>query len=100
MKSSRVVCTPEEKDNIKKFFTKDIRHVKLLYRASDHEFCVKRFHEKCDYIPNTLTVIRTEFDKKIGGFSVPEWGSQLGWAADNSKESFIFSLTNNDKFSL
>jgi hypothetical protein len=47
-----------------------------------------------------LTVIRTEFDKKIGGFSVPEWGSQSGRAVDNSKESFIFSLTNNDEFTL
>ncbi len=62
---SQVVCTLEEKDNIRKFFTKTIKQVKFLFRASDHGFCVKKFHEKCDSIPNTLTVVRTEFDKKI-----------------------------------
>ena len=29
-----------------------------------------------------------------------KWTSQGDWAADNSKESFIFSLTHNDKFTL
>ncbi len=74
--------------------------VKLLYRASDHGFCVKKFHEKCDGISNTLTVVRTEFDKKIGGFTPLKWSSPDGHTADNSKESFIFSLSNNDKFTL
>jgi hypothetical protein len=85
-----------------KFFTKAINQVKLLYRASDHGFSIKKFHEKCDGIPNTLTVVRTEFDKKIGGFNVPKWSNPhfSESAADNSKESFIFSLSHNDKFTL
>ncbi len=99
---SQVVCSPEEKNNIRKFFTKTIKQVTLLYRASDHGFCAMKFHEKCDGIPNTLTVVRTEFDKKIGGFTPLKWSNpqKAEYAADNSKESFIFSLSNNDKFSL
>ncbi len=102
MKFSRIASTPEEKFIIKKFFNKTIIYAKLLYRASDNDFCVKKFHEKCDGIPNTLTVIWTEFGKKIGGFTPLKWSNHQNGEtlADNSKESFIFSLTHNDKFTL
>jgi hypothetical protein len=75
MKLSRVVCTPEEKSNIMKFLAKTIKSMKLLYRASDHGLSVKKFHEKCDGVANTLTVALTEFDKKIGGFTPLKWSS-------------------------
>jgi hypothetical protein len=84
------------------FFTKTIKQVKLLYRASENDFCAKKFHEKCDGVADTLTVIWTEFDKKIGCFTPLKWKSpkHIEWVADNSKESFIFSLTHKDKFTL
>jgi hypothetical protein len=75
MKFSRVVCSPEEKFTIRKFFTKAIRQVKLLYRASDDGFCTKKFHEKCDGVGDTLTVAWTEFDRKIGGYTPLKWSS-------------------------
>ncbi len=76
--------------------------MKLLYRASENEFSVKRFHEECDGIADTVTVIWTEFDKKIGGFTPLKWSSPKNgaYATDNGKESFIFSLTHNDKLTL
>jgi hypothetical protein len=97
---SKIVFSDGEKSTIRKFFTKNIKRVKLLYRASDDGFCVKKFHEKCDGVGDTLTVAWTEFDKKIGGYTPLKWSSQDGYFADNSKESFIFSLTHNDKFTL
>jgi hypothetical protein len=99
---SRIVCSSEEKSNIRKFFNKTIKQVKFLYRASDHQFCTNKFHEKCDGISNTLTVILTEFDKKIGGFTPLKWSSHQNgqYLKDDSKGSFIFSLTHNDKFTL
>jgi hypothetical protein len=68
-----------------KFFTKPIKCVKLFYRASEHEFCAKKFHEKCDGVADTLTVIWTEFDKKIGGFTPLKWKSPkiYEYTADN-----------------
>jgi hypothetical protein len=68
-----------------KFFSKPIKSVKLLYRASEHEFCAKKFHEKCDGVADTLTVIWTEFDKKIGGFTPLKWKSPkiYEYTADN-----------------
>ena len=100
MKFSRVVCSPEEKSTIRRLFTKAIRQVKLLFRASDYGFCIKKFHEKCDGVGDSLTVVWTEFDRKIGGYTPLKWSSQDAWVADNSKESFIFSLTHNDKFTM
>jgi hypothetical protein len=60
------------------------------------------FHKKCDGVPNTLIVILTEFGRKIGGFTPLKWAkvAQLTRYTDDSKESFIFSLTHNDKFAL
>ena len=46
---------------------------KLLYRASKNEFCLKKFHENCDGIANTLIVILTGYNKKIGGFTPLKW---------------------------
>ncbi len=47
-------------------------------------------------------MVWTEFDKKIGGFTPLKWSSPKDYECvpDNSKESFIFSLTHNDKFIL
>jgi hypothetical protein len=59
---------------------------------------VKKFHEKCDGIPNTLTIVWTVFNMKIGGFTPLKWSSSGGYAAGNLNETFIFSLTHNDKF--
>ena len=84
------------------FGNKTIKCTKLLYRASENNFCLKKFHEKCDGIAFTLTVITTEFNKKIGGFNSLKWKTVQSWeySTDNEKESFIFSLTHNDKFTL
>ncbi len=71
-----------------------------MYRASDHGFCVKKFHEKCDGEADTLTIVLTEFGMKIGGFTPLKWNSSFGYAADDLKQSFIFSVTHNDKFTL
>ncbi len=32
---------------------------KLLYRASEHNFATKTYHQFCDNIPNILVVIKT-----------------------------------------
>jgi hypothetical protein len=48
-------------------------------------------------------VCLTQFGKKIGGFTPLSWKiSSINeeWKTDQSKESFLFSLTHNDKFTL
>lgn len=77
-----------------------MKQVKLLYSSSNYGFALHPFHLLCDGVSETITLVWTEFDKKIGGFTPLSWSSQVGDLADNSKESFIFSLTHDDKFTL
>jgi hypothetical protein len=73
----------------------------LLYRASEFNFSAAEFHKVCDNIPNTLTIVRTEFDKVIGGYTPLAWNSsKKHWAADKSLQSFIFSLDLKERFAL
>ena len=49
--------------------------IELLYRASEHKFSAQSFHKKCDNIADTLTLVKTEFGKVIGGFSHYAWNA-------------------------
>ncbi len=75
---------------------------KLLYRASENNFKIDKFHEKCDNIPHTLTLCETVYGKVIGGFTHLAWDKAKHGQCqkDESGSSFIFSLSNNHKFVL
>ena len=45
----------------------------LLYCASKTAFSLEEFHKRCNFTPNTLILIKTEFGKKIGGFTPLAW---------------------------
>ena len=64
---------------------KDPKQLKLLYRGTDHEFSVTAFHNKCDNIPNTLTVVKTEFNKTIAAFTKYPWAQEGGYVSDSKK---------------
>ena len=52
---SKVVKSIEDQQKLLGFFThKQVNGAKLLYRASENDFLVSKFHEKCDNIPFTL----------------------------------------------
>jgi hypothetical protein len=55
------------------FLNNKVRGATMLYRATEHEFCARVFHGKCDGIRNTLTVLRNDLKKTIGGFSPLPW---------------------------
>lgn len=66
--------------------------VELLYRASLNKFSAQAFHKRCDGVPNTLTLVRTEFNKVIGGFTSYPWQSEGGYVGDTSRKAFLLSL--------
>jgi hypothetical protein len=52
-------------------------------------------------VPQTLTLIETEYGKVIGGYTPLAWNSsKKHWAADKSMTSFIFSIDLREKFNL
>ena len=47
---------------------------KLLYRASEHEYTAKSFHEYCDDKGPTLIVIKSSGGWIFGGYTTQSWG--------------------------
>lgn len=68
--NSKIIGSVED---VSKFFNEKIKELNLLYRASDRGFSIDRFHKLCDNIPNTIIIVKTEFDVVFGGFSPQVW---------------------------
>jgi hypothetical protein len=66
----------------------------LLYRGSRDGFKGSDFHSKCDGHLNTVTVILTTKGFIFGGFIPIAWDSSNSNKADNSQQSFVFSVKN------
>ena len=64
----------------------------LLYRASEDGFSSASFHQKCDGIKNTLTIIKTTNGNIFGGYTGRAWDCSGTHMYDTN--SFIFSLIN------
>ena len=64
-----------------------------LYRATRDGFTPKAFHDRCDNIPNTVTVIRNNLNFVFGGFTAASWSSDGFFISDPN--AFIFSLRRN-----
>ena len=61
-----------------------------------------KFYESCGYETNLMIVCQTSYGKVIGGFTPLVFKSQDGdsYVPDPSQQTFIFSLTNTDKFTM
>ena len=65
----------------------------LVYRASEDGDSAEIFHNKCDDIPFTLTVIKSTDGYKFGGFTEETWEGEDTTKKDYN--AFCFSLTKN-----
>ena len=75
---------------------KRIKQIKKLYQAKNDGGDPKYFHKNCDNIPNTLVLIKSEGNRRFGGFTPIPWKSErIGvYLEDNQKKTFVFSLDN------
>jgi hypothetical protein len=69
---------------------------KLIYRATEDGFSARDFHSKCDYVENTLIIIKTDSNYIFGGFTTAKWNRDDDTSLD--KRSFIFSLRRDNVF--
>jgi hypothetical protein len=65
---------------------------KLIYRGTRDGMSCESFHEKCDNIKNTLTLIKANNGHILGGYTDQEWDSFSGYKSDPN--AYIFSLRN------
>jgi len=78
-------------------------YLKLLYRGSRDGFESQIFHSKCDNQGPTIVVLRTNYQKVIGGVSFLDWKSppRTGlFCKDPSGKCFVFSLSLKKKYPL
>ncbi len=61
---------------------------RLVYRASVDGFAAKNFHEKCDGVPMTLSIVKTTNSFIFGGYASEPWDQTGEYICD--KNAFIF----------
>jgi hypothetical protein len=66
---------------------------KLLYRASRDGTSAAVFHNKCNSIANTLTLIKTKNNQVFGGYASQSWSNTAGYKSDST--AYLFSLRRN-----
>lgn len=68
----------------------------LVYRASRDGFKARDFHDSCDKVGPTITVIQSTEGYLFGGYSPVSWNSSEIWATH--PQCFLFTLTNPHAF--
>ena len=68
------------------------KKLQLLFRASEHQFKAKAFHQHCDGIKNTFVIARTDFGRTIAGFTRRKWDSVSGDVNGESKDAFLLQV--------
>ena len=97
--SKSVIMNYDEKDmlykEIENKMNKRIKEINKLYQATIDGGDPINFHSKCDNIPNTLVLIKSEGNRRFGGFTPIPWKSEGDyWIKDPENKTFIFSLDN------
>jgi len=65
----------------------------LIFRATRDGWEGTDFHRLCDKVGPTVTVLRNNQDRLIGGYTPLSWGEGSGYRKDDTKTGFVFSLT-------
>ena len=71
-----------------------------LYQATIDGADPINFHKKCDNIPNTLVLIKSEGKRRFGGFTPIPWKSEGNFIEDKKNQTFVFSLDNKKIYNL
>ena len=75
---------------------KRIKEIKKLYQATIDGGDPKYFHLICDNIPDTLVFVKSEGNRRFGGFTPIPWKSDEkgSYLKDQDNKTFVFSLDN------
>ena len=93
------VIMKEDEENwiyteIENKMNKKIKNLNKLYQATIDGGDSKYFHLKCDNIPDTLVLIKSEDKRRFGGFTPIPWKSEGEYIKDPEQMTFVFSLDN------
>ena len=66
------------------------KRFEVLYDARVHGYSNATFHQKCDNIDRTVTLVTLQNGAKFGGYNPSQWS---GSGYQNIPNTFLFSLT-------
>lgn len=69
--------------------------IQLLFRASKDGYSSKSFHQNCDGYSNTITILKSDKNRVMGGFTSIAWSTEFGYKRDEA--AFLFTLRNEKK---
>ena len=67
-KNSKIIIKSDINFIKNKLFEKKLKKTRLLYRGSENNFCANKFREFCLNKGPTMTIIKSEKNKIIGGY--------------------------------
>ena len=67
----------------------------LLFRASENNHAVDKFHSLCDDKGATITIIQSNHGNIFGGYTSKSWASSRGYIRDEN--AFLFLIKTNRK---
>ena len=79
---------------IERLMNRKIKSIRKLYQATIDGGEPSNFHSKCDNIPFTVTLIKSEGNRRFGGFTPIPWESEDTGYKKGEGKSFVFSLDN------
>ncbi|KAH3764591.1 hypothetical protein Pelo_3520 [Pelomyxa schiedti] len=68
------------------------RKWRLLWRGSDHGFAAAKFHQLCDCMTPTLSIVRTTDNYVFGGYTHLQFDSKSVWKGGCGGRTFVYSL--------
>ena len=90
---SKIKLTRDEINSMVGFLPNEYQSCKwkLLFRASEHNFSARKFHEMCDNKNPTVTIVQSkEYNNIFGGFTQAKWACTGNYRHNTS--TFIFLL--------
>ena len=77
-----------------------------MFKASSNGFRWPKYLEQCGNLTNTIIIAKTKKGKIIGGFTPLSFNPSVNWTSkqdwlpikDESNSSFLFSLSQKEKF--
>ena len=101
MKSSKIVDkTGNQINHIKNWICPNKKlKCKLLYDGKRDGGQTTTFHSLCDNKGPTITFIKTNKNRRIGGFTMKNWNVNLNSYVSDDK-AFIFDLDKNEKYEI
>ena len=72
----------------------NIKEFELLFRASEHDYSVLKFHSLCDNKGPTLSIIKSNSGNIFGGYTSISWSTSDSWV--NDPNAFIFLIKSDD----